>query len=124
MRDVLPLKEACSRRWMEGTFASLLPADMLSQALCFPSPATEHRPWLAGQPQPRTAKARLKGVAAHLPVFRAAFTDIRGRLSTLRVKGRIRDSHQHALSSEISLTHVSVLACLHVRACAFAGSGE
>lgn len=96
---------------MEGTFASLLPTDMLSQALCFPSPATEHRPWLAGQPQPRTAKAWLKGGAPRLPVFRAAFTDIRGRLSTLRVKGRVRDSRQHALSSEISLTHVSVFAC-------------
>lgn len=100
---------------MEGTFASLLPADMRSQALCFPSPATEHRPWLAGQPQPRTAKACLKGVAARLPVFRAAFTDIRGRPSTLRVKGRVGDSHRHAPSSEISLTHVSVFACARVR---------
>lgn len=114
MRDVLALKEVCSRRWMEGTFASLLPADMLSQALCFPSPATEHRPWLAGQPQPRTAEACLKGAAARPPVFRAAFTDIRGRLSTPRVKGRVRDSHQRALP-EISLAHVSVFACARVR---------
>lgn len=75
-----------------GNFCVSLPTDMLSRSLPLSPPATEHQPRFAGQPQPHTIKGKSRGHASRVSQhacgpFRAAFTDIRRCLSSLRSKG-------------------------------------